>query len=78
MIGKAKYLGKMRHLTPIVFTKEDLEVIDNVRIVKFQYIRYSGSDIEIDFFDPDYTNKITLDIKRIDYKLKDEIIKKKF
>jgi len=75
VIGKTKVLGKSRYLMPTVITGSVncLKEIHNSRISKCESIRDNGADLEIDFIDSNYTNLITLVIKRIDIELKEEI-----
>jgi len=74
VIGKAKICGKTRYLTPTIFTHNDMNLNEKLRIVKYKAVRESGSELEIDFSDPNYTNLITLVLKRIDNELKNKII----
>ena len=75
VIGKTRMFGKSRHLTPTIFTfhTNDFKIFQNSRIAQCLNIRDSGADLELDFNDSDYSNVITLVIRRIDSGLKDKI-----
>lgn len=75
VIGKAKVFGKLRYLTPTVFTNRatDFKKFNYSRIAKCENIRDNGTDLELDFIDFAYNNLITLVIKKTDNELKDKI-----
>ncbi len=64
IIGKTKVLGKRILLNPTII---------GLRNGKKSRIKEIGTDLEIDFLDPLYTNKMTLVIKQIDDILKEKI-----
>lgn len=75
VIGKAKFFGKSRYLTPTVFTirTNDFKRFHDSRIAKCESIRDNGADLELDFIDFAYSNLITMVMKRIDNELKYKI-----
>lgn len=64
IIGKTKVLGKRISINPTII---------GFRNEKKSRIREIGADLEIDFLDPLYPNKMTLVIKQIDDILKEKI-----
>ena len=73
VIGKSKFFGKQKYLTPTVFKFGNNKQIQKNRAVKVQEIREIGTDLEIDFNDASYSNSMTLVIKRIDNILKEKL-----
>jgi len=73
VIGKAKYFGKKRSLTPTIFEYRNNKANLNSRQVICENIKEVGQDLEIEFIDNQYLNKMTFVIKRIDNELKEKI-----
>jgi len=75
VIGKTRVLGKNKPLTPTIFEFENNGSSIRTRHVEIKKILESGDDLEIEFLDRNYTNTMTLVIKRPDLELKDKIKK---
>jgi len=76
LIGKMKILGKEKPLNPTIFEYDGNGNDFNPRHVKIEKIHDIGSDLEIEFLDPMYKDKITLVIKRAERELKEKIEKR--
>lgn len=73
IIGKTKILGKNKPLTPTIFEFDNNGVDFKPYHVKIEDIKEVGGDLEIEFIDNSYKNKMILVIKRVDLELKDKI-----
>lgn len=75
VIGKATFFGKYRQLTPTIFELENKNTKFEPQKVKIESIQNVGNDLEIDFIDDNYLDKMTLVIKQPDAELKEKIKK---
>lgn len=73
VIGKAKFFGKKRYLTPTTFEYIDKNSKLSSRQVVCIDLKEIGQDLEIEFRDNRYSTNMTLVIKRIDNSLKEKI-----
>lgn len=68
VIGKTEFLGRKKYLNPTIFSRPNdrskFTEITN-RIVETNEVRRIGSDVELDFTDPNFNNEMTLVIKNI-------------
>lgn len=69
VIGKIKILGKNKALIPIIFKFEKKETSTESKFVVIKKIRELGNDLEIEFVDNNYTETMTLIIKKPDVEL---------
>lgn len=76
VIGKIKIFGKNKSLTPTIFEFDNKGASKKSRHVEIRKIRDSENDLEIEFYDDNYTNIMTLILKRIDVELKEKIKKR--
>lgn len=76
VIGKMKILGKEKLLTPTIFEFDSNRTGFKPRHVRIENIDDVGDDLEIEFSDPKYKNKMTLVIKRVERELKEKIEKR--
>ena len=75
VVGKTKMLGKTRLLSPfaICWTDKKTEYTNLKYLTRQTNTKLIGSDIEFEFEDSDYSNKITLVVKKIGQPLYDTI-----
>ena len=73
VIGKTNFFGKKRYLTPTIFEYDNNKSNQHSRQVICESIREVGQDLEIEFSDNQYPNKMTFVIKCIDNELKEKI-----
>ncbi len=76
LIGKTKFLGKEKSLTPTIFEFDKNGTKFKPRHVSIENIQDVGNDIEIEFTDDKYKDKVTLVIKRAEEELKEKIEKR--
>jgi len=76
VIGKTKFLGKEKSLTPTIFEFDKNGTEFKPRHVSIENIQDVASDIEIEFTDNKYKDKMTLVIKRAKEELKEKIEKR--
>tara|TARA_R110000796_G_scaffold159169_4_gene275942 strand:- start:66817 stop:67275 length:459 start_codon:yes stop_codon:yes gene_type:complete len=76
VIGKTKFLGKEKYLTPTIFEFDKNGTEFKPRHVSIENIQDVGNDIEIEFTDNKYKDKMTLVIKRTEEELKEKIEKR--
>lgn len=76
VIGKTKFLGKEKSLNPTIFEFDKNGTEFKPRHVSIENIQDVGNDIEIEFTDYKYKDKITLVIKRAEGELKGKIEKR--
>ena len=76
VIGKTKFLGEEKSLTPTIFEFDNNGNEFKPRHVSIENIQDVGNDIEIEFTDNKYKDKITLVIKRAEEELKEKIEKR--
>ncbi len=76
VIGKTKFLGKEKSLTPTIFEFDKNGTEYKPRHVSIENIQDVDNDIEIEFRDEKYQDKMTLVIKRAEEELKEEIKKR--
>lgn len=76
VIGKTKILGKEKPLNPIIFEFDNSVTDFKPRHVRIENIHNVGNDLEIEFYDPKYKNRMTLVIKRVESELKGKIEKR--
>lgn len=76
VIGKTKILGKERSLTPTIFEFDKKGTEFKPRHVSIENFQDVGNDIEIEFTDNKYKDKMTLVIKRVEEELKEKIEKR--
>lgn len=76
VIGKTKFLGKEKSLTPTIFEFDKNETEFKPRHVSIENIQDVDNDIEIEFRDEKYQDKMTLVIKRAEEELKEKIKKR--
>lgn len=76
IIGKIKILGKEKPLTLTVFEFDSNRTDFKPRHVRIENIHDIDNDLEIEYSDPKYKDKITLVIKRVKKELKEKIEKR--
>jgi len=76
VIGKTKFLGKEKSLNPTVFEFDKNGTEFKPRHVSIENIQDDGNDIQIEFKDTKYKDKMTLVIKRAEEELKGKIEKR--
>jgi hypothetical protein len=76
LIGKMKILGKEKLLIPTVFEFDGNRTNINPRHVRIENIHDVANDLEIEFSDPKYKDRMTLIIKRTDREFKEKIEKR--
>ena len=76
VIGKTKFLGKEKSLTPTIFEFDKKGTEFKPRHVLIENIQDVGNDIEIEFTDNKYKDKMTFVIKRVEEELKEKIEKR--
>ncbi|KYG74682.1 hypothetical protein MB14_05615 [Roseivirga ehrenbergii] len=76
LIGKTKFLGKEKSLTPTIFEFDKDGNEFKPRHVLIENIKDVGNDIEIEFADIKYKDKMTLVIKQVEEEFKEKIEKR--
>lgn len=73
VIGKANIFGKYRQLTPTIFEFGNKNTKFEPQRVRIERIQNVSGDLEIDFIDDNYLDKMTLVIKRSNAELEEKI-----
>lgn len=72
IVGKGSFFGINKMVKPVIFTSSNNSTLFETKTTLKQ-IRTVGVNVEIDFFDSDYTNEMTLILRNINDDVRDKI-----